>query len=160
MFGHSGNDQGNSPVDNPGAPPTEPMDDGSLGVPAPDNDNVMSAPSMASPAVDSPQSDTSLPSVPSPSPIATVSPASTGDDLIGIKQDALQQLKPLIGHLDQTPEEKFRTTMMMIQASDDQSLIAEVYEAAKGISDEKTRAQALLDVVNEINYFTSQKNQP
>jgi hypothetical protein len=47
--------------------------------------------------------------------------------------------------------------MMMIQASDDQSLLSEAYEAAEKISDEKDRAQALLDVVNEINYFTQQK---
>jgi hypothetical protein len=46
---------------------------------------------------------------------------------------------------------------MMIQAADDQSLIPQAYEAANAISDEKTHAQALLDVVNEINYFSSQK---
>ena len=80
------------------------------------------------------------------------------DDLIKIKQDALSELGPLVGHLDQTPEEKFRTTMMMIQASDDQSLLSTAYESAKAITDEKERAQALLDVVNEINYFTQQHN--
>lgn len=57
-------------------------------------------------------------------------------------------------HLDQSPEEKFRTTMMMIQASDNQDLITTAYEAANQITDEKARAQALLDVINEINYFT------
>ncbi len=46
--------------------------------------------------------------------------------------------------------------MMMIQASDDQSLIGNAYAAAKEITDEKTRAQALLDIINEINYFTQQ----
>ena len=76
------------------------------------------------------------------------------NDLLDLKQDALQKLSPLLGHLDQTPEEKFRTTMMMIQASDDQTLLKQAYEAAQNIEDEKTRAQALLDVVNEINYFT------
>lgn len=76
------------------------------------------------------------------------------DDLLNIKQEALQELTPLVGHLEQTPEEKFRTTMMMIQAADDHSLVKTAYEAAKSIEDEKTRAQALLDVVNEINYFT------
>lgn len=75
-------------------------------------------------------------------------------ELIDIKQKALGQLNPLMGHLDQTPEEKFRTTMMMIQASDDQTLVKTAYEAAQQITDEKTRAQALLDIVNEINYFT------
>ncbi|MCA9332910.1 hypothetical protein KDA00_03480 [Candidatus Saccharibacteria bacterium] len=78
------------------------------------------------------------------------------DDLLSIKQDALKQLNPLVSHLDQNPEEKFRTTLMMIQASDDQSLIKTAYEAAKQITDEKAKAQALLDIVNEINYFTQQ----
>jgi len=75
-------------------------------------------------------------------------------DLIDIKQKALSQLSPLVDHLDQSPEDKFRTTMMMIQASDDQSLVQSAYDAAQKIQDEKTRAQALLDIVNEINYFT------
>lgn len=79
-----------------------------------------------------------------------------GGDLIRIKQDALHELTPLVDHLDQTPEEKFRTTMMMIQAADDQSLLPVAFDAAKSISDDKARAQALLDVINEINYFTQQ----
>ena len=79
------------------------------------------------------------------------------DDLLQIKQQALQQLSPLVDHLDQTPEEKFHTTMMMIQASDNQGLIKDAYEAAQAITDEKTRAQALLDIINEINYFTHQQ---
>lgn len=79
--------------------------------------------------------------------------------LLDIKQQALQQLSPLIGHLDQSAEEKFRTTMMMIQAADNDKLIPQAYEAAKAITDEKARAQALLDVVNEINYFTQQNEQ-
>ncbi len=77
-------------------------------------------------------------------------------DLIQIKQQALQELSPLVDHLEQSPEEKFRTTMMMIQASDDQSLLHTAFESAKGITDDKVRAQALLDVINEINYFTQQ----
>lgn len=83
---------------------------------------------------------------------------AANDDLLTIKQQALKQLSPLVGHLEQSPEEKFRTTMMMIQASDDQSLITQAYEAAQSISDEKVRAQALLDVVNEINYFTQHQD--
>ncbi len=76
------------------------------------------------------------------------------DELLDIKQGALQELTPLVGHLEQSPEEKFKTTMMMIQATDDHTLIKSAYDSAKQITDEKTRAQALLDVVNEINYFT------
>lgn len=81
----------------------------------------------------------------------------TDGDLLNIKQQALQQLTPLIGHLNQTPEEQFKTTMMMIQASDDQSLIKAAYEAAQKITDDKAKAQALLDIVNEINYFSQQQ---
>lgn len=76
------------------------------------------------------------------------------DDLASIKQQALQKLSPLLEHLEQSPEEKFKTTMMMLQATDDHSLVQQVYAAANAITDEKVRAQALLDVVNEINYFT------
>lgn len=86
----------------------------------------------------------------------TTSTSSDSSGLLDIKQRALQELSPLVGKLDQTPEEKFRTTMMMIQASDDQSLINAAYEAANTITDDKARAQALLDVINEINYFSNQ----
>jgi hypothetical protein len=87
-------------------------------------------------------------------------PSVSGEvnELLSLKQQALQALTPLVDHLDQSPEEKFRTTMMMIQAADNQSLLKDAYEAAKQISNEKERAQALLDIVNEINYFTQQQN--
>lgn len=80
------------------------------------------------------------------------------DDLLGIKQQALSQLGPLVSQLDQSPEEKFRTTMMLIQTTDNSALLKSAYEAAQAIPDEKARAQALLDVVNEINYFTQQSS--
>lgn len=98
------------------------------------------------------------PAVPKPSYTPTDSkdePSYTANDLIDIKQKALSQLSPLVGHLEQSPEEQFKTTMMMIQASDDQTLVKTAYEAAQKIEDEKIRAQALLDIVNEINYFTA-----
>jgi len=77
-------------------------------------------------------------------------------DLLVLKQQALSDLGPLVSQLDQTPEERFRTTMMMLQSTDNQALIKEAYAAAQAIPDEKVRAQALLDVINEINYFTQQ----
>lgn len=82
-------------------------------------------------------------------------PVVNHDELLDIKQSALNELSPLVDHLEQTAEEKFRTTMMLIQASDNASLISAAYTAAKNISDDRARAQALLDVVNEINYFTN-----
>jgi hypothetical protein len=86
----------------------------------------------------------------------SVTPAEPGS-LMAIKQQALQQLSPLVNHLNQTPEERFTTTMMMLQATDDQTLVPLAYEAAQTITDDKARAQALLDVVNEINYFSKTK---
>jgi hypothetical protein len=55
-------------------------------------------------------------------------------DLVNIKQKALSELSPLIDQLNLAPEDKFRTIMMMIQASDNQDLVEKAYE--------------------EINYFT------
>jgi hypothetical protein len=123
------------------------------------------------PATDAPAPDPMAGFTPSPSDPPTTnnivepsqnndapSTSDASDDLLSIKQGALQALTPLVTHLDQTPEEKFKTTMMMIQAADDQSLIKDAYAAAQAISDEKARAQALLDVVNEINYFTQHHN--
>lgn len=100
---------------------------------------------------------------PAAQPAATA-PAVSADqanDLLGIKQQALQNLTPLIDKLEQTPEDKFRTMMMLLQASDNPELVKNAYEAAQAIADEKVKAQALLDVVNEINYFTqkAQSNQ-
>ena len=89
-----------------------------------------------------------------PGPVQVDAASDLPNDLIDIKQQALSQLAPLVSHLDQSPEERFRTTMMMIQASDDQALVKDAYAAAQAITDEKIRAQALLDIVNEINYFT------
>lgn len=124
---------------------------GGFGSPAPGSAGPVNQ-DGAQPAVAPADEDTTS------APTVDPAPAPTGgsDDLLDIKQEALQALSPLVGHLQQSPEEKFRTTMMMIQASDDQSLLREAYDAAKQIEDEKTRAQALLDVVNEINYFTQQ----
>lgn len=100
-----------------------------------------------------------MPEPPAPVSLPTANtPASKPDDLLELKEEALHSLQPLVGHLDQTPEEKFKTTMMLIQATDNSSLVKEAYEAANRISDEKTRAQALLDVVNEINYFTQHQS--
>jgi hypothetical protein len=120
-------------------------------------------PATDTPAVDMPAAEDTAPAKPVEDSQATErrkapKAASTGssDDLLDIKQNALKDLTPLVDHLDQTPEERFRTTMMMIQAADNQSLIKMAYEAAQHISNDKERAQALLDIVNEINYFTQQ----
>jgi len=184
MFGHDNQNDQNQP-DNSGAPVISPAPDELLqdvqataattSGPSFDTSNIsLGSPSPAPAAssdnnVVSDTDDILTSTAPTPAPANPTTPTpvmpgdedhllTTGDndDLIRIKQDALQQLSPLVDHLEQTPEEKFRTTMMMIQASDDQSLIQTAYNAAKDIKDDKVRAQALLDIINEINYFTQQ----
>ena len=108
------------------------------------------------PEVDQPVISTEPTQVPTVPLEDTAAPSiADEDDLLTIKQQALSDLAPLVSQLDQSPEEKFKTTMMMIQASDDHTLVKAAYEAARAIEDEEARAHALLDVVNEINYFTS-----
>ena len=79
-------------------------------------------------------------------------------NLNSLKQQALTKLSPLVDDLEQPPLEHFRTLMMLIQATDDSSLIRRALETANSVTDDKERAQALLDIVNEINYFTAQAN--
>lgn len=149
MFGHQDNTQSN---DNPGA-----QDEQSVAFnPALPSSGApvvgASAPAMPAGPLDQTAPAPQLESDVLPTPSAGVGT----NDLLDIKQKALGQLSPLVGHLEQTPEEKFRTTMMMIQASDNQDLVKEAYAAAQEITDEKAKAQALLDIINEINYFTQQ----
>ncbi|HUD81402.1 MAG TPA: hypothetical protein VMR08_02100 [Patescibacteria group bacterium] len=128
---------------------------------APGNSPVNPSPSFASFTAPTPTASSSNIF---PSEMAINQPDSTQqspvaqDDLLDLKTKALQELVPLVDQLEQTPEEKFKTTLMMIQASDNQSLIQTAYETAQKITDNKERAQALLDLVNEINYFTQVKN--
>lgn len=85
--------------------------------------------------------------------VAPSAPVNT-DQLAGMKQQALDHLEPLVEHLDQSPEESFKTTMMMIQANDNHTLLEKALEEAKLIEDDKIRANAMLDIINEINYFS------
>jgi len=137
--------------------PATPSDDTSYNnAPTPatpsDDTSYNNAPTPATPSDDT--STTNAPTPATPSDDTSTTNAPTNSDLMDIKQKALEHLTPLVDHLDQTPEEKFRTTMMMIQASDDEKLIGSAFESAKEIKDDKERAQALLDVINEINYFS------
>lgn len=150
MFGHDDSNNDNHqddaglPVvttDNPGPPPVA---DGTL-------DSTATGTSSLAPS-------TSFPNLPTRPSSDDDQNGGDNDNLLAVKQQVLQDLHPLVNHLDQTPEEKFKTLMMMIQASDDKNLVHSAYEAAKSIPDEKVRAQALLDVVNEINYFTQPKS--
>lgn len=92
-----------------------------------------------------------IPSVPT-----AATPTSTTDPVLdSIKKDALQQLRPLVDKLDLEPSEKFDTLLLIIRSTDDKSLVQPAYDAAKNIADDAKRAEALLDIVKEIDYFNN-----
>lgn len=77
--------------------------------------------------------------------------------LASVKQAALSELRPLVGKLNVSPEEKFNTYLLLIRSTDDRDLIAPAHEAASAITDEAKKAQALLDIIKEIDYLSSPK---
>ena len=90
------------------------------------------------------------PVVSTPTPTATADPA-----LDTIKQTALNELRPLVDKLDVSPEEKFDTYLLLLRSTDDKTLIAPAHDAAVAIVDEARRAQALLDIIKEIDYLSN-----
>ena len=92
----------------------------------------------------------STPVISAPTPTATADPA-----LDTIKQTALNELRPLVDKLDVSPEEKFDTYLLLLRSTDDKTLIAPAHDAAVAIVDEARRAQALLDIIKEIDYFSN-----
>lgn len=100
--------------------------------------------------------------VPAPEPVAppvaepiTVAAQPLGDDLTPIKTEAINELRPLVDKLDLPAEEKFDTYLLLLRSTDDKSLIAPAHAAAQAIADEARKAQALLDIIKEIDYLSN-----
>ena len=107
---------------------------------------------------DEPAIDIAKPAAPEPvAPTPAVSTPATAADpaLDTIKQTALNELRPLVDKLDVSPEEKFDTYLLLLRSTDDKTLIAPAHDAAVAIVDEARRAQALLDIIKEIDYFSN-----
>lgn len=97
-----------------------------------------------------PATETVAPVIPS---VSTVE--DTG--LEAIKNKALDELRPLINRADIPAEEKFDTYLMLIRSTDDSSLIGPAHEAALSITDETRKAEALIDVIKEIDYLSKKE---
>lgn len=91
---------------------------------------------------------------PMPDPISMPSSPASDTGLETIKQQALGELRPLVDKLNVSPEEKFDTYLLLLRSTDDRDLIAPAHEAAKSIADEAKRAQALLDIIKEIDFLS------
>lgn len=130
------------------------------------NDQYISTPIPPSqapaPVVTSDQQPTTEPAVaemPAPAPQITTfnqpAPAPVESNLDNIKKDVLLELRPLVDKLNLSPEEKFDIYLLLIRSTDDKSLIAPAHETAKNITEESKRAQALLDIIKEIDFLSS-----
>ena len=84
-------------------------------------------------------------------PLGTEGAVEVGGDLAQIKNSALADLKPIINTVELPAEEKFSLYKEMIEVTQDKSCIEPAYNAAKGITDDKMRAEALLFIVETIN---------
>lgn len=130
-------------------------DEPQLDTPVVDQATTMT-PADQTPVVETIEPEVTTPA-PQPEPVSvpTPSPSATGDngELDSIKKDALSELRPLVDKLNVSPEEKFDTYLLLLRSTDDKALIAPAHDAAKGIADEARRAQALLDIIKEIDYL-------
>lgn len=81
---------------------------------------------------------------------------TSSPELDEIKKNALEELRPLVDKLNLQPDEKFDTLLLIIRSTDDKALLGPAHQAAKAIEDDSRRAQALLDVIKEIDYFSNQ----
>lgn len=129
----------------------KPVDDGVVPEPVvmPTSDDSSGAPApvaVSDPVVEPEQS------------VSDDKPVEVSGDLADLQKQAISELAPILGKLDLSNEDKFNTAMMMVQATDNKALLKDAHEAAKAIEDDKVRAQALLDIINEINYFTTKKD--
>jgi hypothetical protein len=104
--------------------------------------------------------------IPAAEPVVTPEPAFTtpavpaaASGLEAIKSDALNELRPLVDKLNLSAEEKFDTYLLIIRSTDDVTLLSPAFEAARAITDETIKAQALLDVVKEIDYLSNPQKQ-
>lgn len=113
------------------------------------------ADSVAAPVVPAPVAPPVAPIT--PPAVAALPTPEPNSDLENIKHDALNELRPLVDKLDLPPEEKFDTLLLLIRSTDDKTLIPAAHAAAQQIPDETRRAQALLDIIKEIDFFGQAK---
>lgn len=132
---------------------TQQADEAATAAPAADDTSKTPEPTAEEPAP-TPAATPEPEPVAALEPVAPVLPTVSGD-LDSIKKDALSELRPLVDKLNVAPEEKFDTYLLLIRSTDDQSLIGPAHEAARSITDEARRAQALLDIIKEIDYLSN-----
>lgn len=93
-----------------------------------------------------------------PPSVRPVNPGVDSGALGDIRLQVISELRPLVNRLDfLAPADKFDTLLLLIRTIDDSSLIPMAHQAAMAIPDEVKRAQALLDILKEIDFFTQKR---
>jgi hypothetical protein len=95
--------------------------------------------------------DPVVPTMPSVEATFTA-PVSSGLD--AIKSNIINDLRPIVGKLNLPPEDKFNTYLLLTQSINDQEFIQPAYDAAREITDETKRAEALLAIIKKIEDLT------
>ncbi len=104
---------------------------------------------------ETPVSSMPVPTTVVEAPTKKISVATDGDNLDDIKKTALSELRPLVDKLNLSAEDKFDIYLLMLRSTDDKTLIAPAHATAQDIADESKRAQALLDIIKEIDYLSN-----
>lgn len=144
----------------PDDPANQPIETTQIPTPTPLSDEpLQDSPVAVDPASVAPVAAEPAPEISTPAVITPVFSASTPEvsgDLADIKKDAITELRPLVDKLSLEPQEKFDTYLLLLRSTDDKELIAPAHDAAKNIPDETRRAQALLDIIKEIDFLSGQ----
>jgi|GEM_PF-5353973 len=114
---------------------------------------AVEAPVVETPVVEAPAAPevAETPEVQIPAPeITTTETAPVSGDLAEIKKKALHELAPIIDEVDGiSAENKF--DILADVMDEDKAFAGKALDAAKGITDEKTRAAKLLELVQKID---------
>jgi hypothetical protein len=156
----------NNKQDNGGAAPTLTDAPDPLATPPKKDDEVDPAIILPTPPADDKPADAPAPEAGADDDLPAIKhghggsagggkPSTGNSNLDKIKTSALEELRPLVGKLNLPADEKFDTLLLIIRSTDDQSLLDEAHDAAKEIQDDTKRAQALLDIIKEIDYFST-----
>jgi hypothetical protein len=127
------------------------------------SDDQELAKALAGVGVETPAPETEAPEpeieeLETPAPLEVnfnTNPVPTRDNLDEVKMDAINELRPIIDKLNLPPDEKFDTYLLLIRCTDDRDLVPPAHEVAKLIEDDSRRAQALLDIIKEIEYLSN-----
>jgi hypothetical protein len=80
----------------------------------------------------------------------------TNEKLEAVKKNAMDALTPIIDSLDDVdPERKFDICMSAMKLTDNKQLAETALNCALQIPEKGTRAEALVELINELNYQQS-----